>query len=67
MRPHAPLGGASVARLVELRSHFSALVLLYEPALALLVQARPGAGLDDVLEAAGHVQSLDSDCATAAS
>ena len=57
---HPPLAGASAAFLGELRSHFHLLALLFEPDLAILVQTRPGASVDDIREAAAHVQPLMS-------
>jgi hypothetical protein len=55
-----PLAGASAAFLGELRSHFHLLALLFEPDLAILVQTRPGASLDDIRSAAARVQPLIS-------
>jgi hypothetical protein len=49
---YAPVAGAAAAYLGQLRSNFLLLALLYEPDIAVLVQARPGATLEDVLDAA---------------
>ncbi len=55
---HEPLAGAQTARLVYLRSGFVGLALLFEPDAALLIQTRPGARLEDVLDAAASVRSV---------
>jgi hypothetical protein len=52
-----PLAGASAAFLGELRSHFHLLALLFEPDLAILVQTRPGASVDDIQDCAAHVRA----------
>jgi hypothetical protein len=58
LNEHAPPAGAAAAFLGELRSHFHLLALLFEPDLAVLVQTRPGASLEDIHDAAARVQPL---------
>jgi hypothetical protein len=55
---HEPLAGAQTARLMYLRSGFFGLALLFEPKMALLIQTRPGALLEDVLDTAASVRSV---------
>ncbi len=55
---HERLAGAQTARLIYLRSGFVGLALLFEPDAALLIQTRPGARLEDVLDAAASVRSV---------
>lgn len=55
---HEPLAGAQTARLMYLRSGFVGLALLFEPDAALLIQTRPGARLEDVLDAAAAVRGV---------
>jgi hypothetical protein len=55
---HAPLAGAASVLLGELRSRLLMLVLVFEPDVAVLVQTRPGATLEDVRDAAAHIQEV---------
>ena len=56
---HPPLAGAAAARLGQLRGQLLLLALLFEPDVAMLVQTRPGASLDDLLNAAAHLREVD--------
>jgi hypothetical protein len=53
-----PLAGAQAARLMHLRSGFVGLALLFDPDAALIIQTRPCARLEHVLDAAAAVQSV---------
>ncbi len=53
-----PLASAHAALLMHLRSGFVGLALLFEPDAALIIQTRPGARLEHVLDAAAAVQSV---------
>jgi hypothetical protein len=57
LTPHAALAGAHGAWLARLHKGFVGLVLLFEPDTALLIQTRPGAQLEDVLDAASTVHA----------
>jgi hypothetical protein len=53
-----PLAGAQAGLLMRLRSGFVGLALLFEPDAALIIQTRPGARLEHVLDAAATVQRV---------
>ena len=53
-----PCAGAHDALLMHLRSGFVGLALLFDPDAALIIQTRPGARLEDVLDAGAAVQSI---------
>jgi hypothetical protein len=53
-----PFAGAHAALLMHLRSGFLGLALLFEPDAALIIQTRPGARLEHVLDAGAAVQSV---------
>jgi hypothetical protein len=58
LQPHPSQANAAAVFLGYLRNCFPLQLLLYEPDLAVLVQARPGATLDDVLEAGAQVHEV---------
>src|SRR5262249_54075555 len=56
--PCSPLAGARTAYVGRLRSGFDLLVLLFQPALALLVQGRPGASPAHLFDAAATLEPV---------
>lgn len=56
---HAPVARATAAFVGELRNGCPLLVLLYEPDIAVLVHARPGATFGDVLDAGTGIHEVD--------
>jgi hypothetical protein len=57
--PYSPLADAAAVFLGELRNGLTLLVLLYEPDTAVLVHARPGATLSDVLDAGATIHEIE--------
>jgi hypothetical protein len=55
---HEALAGAQAAWLAQLRNGFVGLALLFEPDAALIIQTRPGAKLEHVLDAASTVHAV---------
>ena len=55
---HEPRAGAQTAMLMYLRGGSVGLALLFEPDGALLIQTRPGARFEDVLDAAATVRGV---------
>jgi hypothetical protein len=59
LKPSLPLAGSRFTWHARLRSGFVMVALLFEPDAGLLVQTRPGARLEDALDAASAVEHLD--------
>jgi hypothetical protein len=55
---HAAVAGAHAAWLAQMHNGFVGLVLLFEPDAALIIQSRPGAQLEHVLDAASTVHTV---------
>jgi hypothetical protein len=58
LAPRPPLAGARAAYVGRLRSGFDVLALLFRPALALLVQARPGASPTHLFDAVATLEAV---------
>ena len=58
LAPHDALAGAQGAWLARLYNGFVGLVLLFEPDTALIIQTRPGARLEHVLDAASTLRTV---------
>jgi hypothetical protein len=60
LRKHPPVAGAAATFLGELRNRFLLLALLFEPDVAVLVQTRPGATREDIMDAGASVREYNT-------